>query len=351
MARYALLVRESSNRVFGQAAPKLLAAEVEAIGAHLSCSVSNGLTEDFGSLSYYCFDAAELTEADIFILSNLALARGLFEKVDQDALRPIDVEPLAWFESDLVTIQRYAGKTNEQFTHLLVNLALAASRSAHQRASVGQRVSLLDPVSGRGSTLNRGLLYGFDAFGVEVDAANVDQHRIFLSSYLKDHRVKHKVETERFRKGDLAGSSAFSVAVRPPADAWSQRVRVVRGPTERTAEMYPGKRFDVIAGDLPYGIRHGSKQRAEQVVDAEAPRGGERSPERLVRDSLRGWRKVMAKGGSLALSWNLKTLPRETLENLVVDAGLEVIEHPLSFEHRVDRQITRDVLVGRSPVV
>ncbi len=352
--------------MFGAAAPALLAAEVEALGEHLSGGLDRGEVVVFGGLSYFCFEASMVTSLDTFILSNLALARGLFEVVDGGALRPVELQPLEFFASDVVTIQRYVGKTNEQFTHLLVNLGLAASRSADARAASGERVSLLDPVSGRGSTLNRGLAYGFHVAGVEVEQANVEQCRGFLSTYLKEHRVKHKVSSERVRNGPLAGTSAFEIAIRPASDAHCQHVRVVRASTEQCPQLFPGKRFDLIVGDLPYGVHHSSKRgsgsprsgpKAATSSRQRAGGGrvesttGVRSPEQLVATSITRWRQVMAKGASLTLSWNVQTLSRERLGNLLTDAGFDVVIHPRSFEHVVDRQITRDLIVGRVDAV
>ena len=342
MIRYALLTRESSNRVFGTVAPQLLRAEVEAISPHLSGGVKGAQVETLGGLPFISFETEALTTTDIFILSNLALGRGLFEHSDTGGLQPIDVTPLEWFGSDLITIQRYVGKTNEQFTHLLVNLGVAASAAAHQRAKMGERVRLLDPVSGRGSTLNRGLVYGFDVAGVEVDGNSVDQHRVFLTTYLKDKRIKHKTETERFRKGELAGASGFRVAIRPMSPESEQRVQVFRAETSQSPQLFSGKRFDVIAGDLPYGVQHSSKKTSAKGS------ASNRSPEQLVTDSIARWAKLLAKNGAIALSWNVLTMERATLAGLLTNSGLDVVEHPESFEHVVDRQITRDVIVARS---
>ena len=340
MVQYALLARESANRVFGQWAPKLLRAEVLALGPHLSKGVSDVRIEQIGGLSFATFEAESLTPTDRFILSNFALGRGLFERTRNGALSPIDPTPLSWFESDLITIQRYTGKTNEQFTHLLVNLAIAASPAAHARAFEGRQVRLLDPVSGRGSTLNRGLMYGFDVAGIELDETSVEQNRIFLTTYLKDHRIKHKAERERIRKGDLAGSSAFEIAIRPESPTERQHVRVCLAETSLGSKLFPGKRFDVIVGDLPYGIQHSSKKGSRKGRDAD------RSPEQLVSDSLSGWTKLLEHGGGLALSWNIKTLTRDCLVGMLTEVGLEVVIHPESFEHEVDRQITRDLIVA-----
>ena len=345
MPRYAVLVRESSNRVFGKSAPDLLAAEVQAIGRHLSHGVANVAVEELGGLDYVLFTSEELKGDDTCILSNLALGRGLFETASDGALLPLERTPLRWFDDDLISIQRYVGKTNEQFTHLLVNLALAESTAAHVRAERGETVSLFDPVAGRGSTLNRGLVYGFDVAGVELDEGNVDQYRQFLSTYLKDHRIKHKVDAERIRKGEHAGAAAFDVSIRPSTPDGRQRVRMVRTSTDASRGLFPGWKFEVLAGDLPYGIHHSAQSGKEK--GGKKSGASNRSPERLVADSLPTWRKSMANGAALGLSWNVKTLTRESLGNVLADGGFEVISFPHSFEHEVDRQITRDIIVSR----
>ena len=59
------------------------------------------------------------------------------------------------------------------------------------------------------------------------------------------------------------------------------------------------------------------------------------------------WRDVLRPGGGVALAWNRRTLPRARLVELATDAGLAVADDDDDrFVHRVDRSITRDVLVG-----
>lgn len=343
MASYALLVRESSNRVFGAAAPELAAAELSSVRNHLSCSVGAIDVVELEGLPYVRFEGDQLNAVDQFILSNLALARGCFEVVDEDLLRPQARSVLEFFDSDLITIQRYPGKTNEQFTHLLVNATVAASATAHQRARAGTQVRLLDPVAGRGSTLNRGLVYGFDVAGIEIDQSNVEHYKGFLGTYLKDHRLKHKIATERIRKGDLAGSTAFEVRLGRESKGQSSKgtaqVRMVRAGTEQASAIFSKASFDVVVGDLPYGIQHRPKGNKNQPTD---------SVESLVANSMLGWTAVLAPGGALGLSWNVKSMPRSALSDIAADHGLTEIAHERSFEHVVDRQITRDVLVCSS---
>ncbi len=164
----AVLPRESTNRVYGRAAPDLLAAELAALAATMAADVGELDVRRLGGVEYTCAVLDGVSAADRFVLSNLSATRALFELSAEGHLIPIEVAPLAYFDDDLVSIQRYPGKTNEQFTHLLLNLTVAASSAAQRRGRDGDQVRLLDPVAGRGTTLNRALVLGFDAIGVEV---------------------------------------------------------------------------------------------------------------------------------------------------------------------------------------
>ncbi len=332
MSRFALLTRESSNRVYADRAPMLLTAELLAIAPTMHAAVGEVERRTLGNVEYVMFEADELDDHDRFIVSNLSSVRALFAIRDDDALIPQALDQLEYFDSDLITIQRYPGKTNEQFTHLLVNLTLAASESARAQTATGERVSLLDPVAGRGTTLNRALMYGLDAYGVEVNEPDVDQYRNFISAYLKDHRIKHKLVKEQIRKGELAGTSQFSVRIRI-----RQELRVARGEASKVRSLLPGRSFDAVVGDLPYGVQH----------RATSSKHRNRSAEELLAESLSAWRAAMRPGAALGLSWNLKTLPRQVVVELLEAERFTVVEHPMSFEHVVDRSITRDLIVAR----
>jgi len=328
--RYAILPNESSNRVYGAVAPELLAAEVVAIAPHFHTGVHDVSVQTLGGIDYVTFDGEEFNDLARFIASNLAGARALFT-LSEGRLTPLELAPLEMFASDLVTIQRYAGKTNEQFTHLLVNLTVAASDAALVRAAAGRRVRLLDPVAGRGSTLNRALTYGFDAHGVERNEKEVEQYRTFITTYLKDHRIKHKATSERIRKGEFAGASAFEVDI----DRGRQKLRVACGDTVHTKGLHPGTAFDLIVGDLPYGVQH-----------AAAAKTTRRSPIELVQAAAPQWYAALTKDGAIGLAYNLKTMGRSAITEALTDAKFTLVEHPRSFEHTVDRAITRDLIIA-----
>lgn len=332
--RFALLTLESFNRLYGYVAGELLAAELRAVADRLHATVGEVEQAVFGGVDYVVFAAVELDDHDRFVVSNLSGVRAVFEVTSDGALHPLELSPLAHFGSDLVTIQRYAGKTNEQFTHLLLNLTVAGSRAAAERSAQGLPIRVLDPVAGRGTTLNRALIYGYDTAGIEVASADADQYRTFISTYLKNHRVKHKLTDEKIRKGPLAGTDRFSIRL-----GTGQRVEFVHGDTELAGSMFPTRSFDAVVGDLPYGVQH------------RAAAGGARtrSPHELLASGLDGWRTLMRGGAAIGLAWNLKTLARTDVEGLMTDHGFEMVEHPASFEHVVDRSITRDLLVAIKP--
>jgi hypothetical protein len=183
--RYALLVSPSSNRVYAQAAAALAIAELGVVSERvLGGALSDFQQRSLGSVAYVTFEAAELGETARDWLSNLAATFALF-RLEGDLLAPIDLQRWGKLDSDLVSIQKYSGKTNEAFTKLLLNVTLAASSFAQQPR---RALAVLDPLCGRGTTLNQALLYGFHATGVEHDAKDFEAYALFIQRWVKDKR-------------------------------------------------------------------------------------------------------------------------------------------------------------------
>src|SRR5690349_9800977 len=109
--RYVLLVAPSTNRVYADAAPAMTAAElaVFASAGVLAARLTDGEPEMLGGVPYIGFTAEPaLSGRDLAYLSNLSAAFALFERLDGDLLRPVPLAPLAVFDDDLLTIQKYA---------------------------------------------------------------------------------------------------------------------------------------------------------------------------------------------------------------------------------------------------
>jgi hypothetical protein len=63
------------------------------------------------------------------------------------------------------------------------------------------------------------------------------------------------------------------------------------------------------------------------------------------------WAALLRPGGAVGIAWNTLVAPRAEAAAVLASAGLEPAESPpyLSFGHRVDSSIVRDILVARKP--
>ena len=338
MSRYALLLRASGNRVYGESAFGLAQAEL----ARLDAGLAGAERATIGGVDYLLVESGDpLDEGRLAVVSNLSSLQALFELEGDGRLRPLTWTPRAVLDEDLLTIQRYAGKTNEAFTHLLVNVALAAC-SGFERLAAGERLHLLDPACGRGTTLNRAAVYGMDASGIDLDLRDLEAYDQFLTTWLKDKRLKHTVERATLRKGRPAPAHRVTITYGEGKAVRTHRVvDLVHDDTARARDHFKARTMDLLACDLPYGVQHGSRP-----VDGSLQRG----PEALLESALPVWREVLRPGGAAALSWNRRTLARPRLTALVESAGFDLVPaEDDELVHRVDRSILRDVLVAVRP--
>jgi hypothetical protein len=338
MPRYSLLLAQSANRVYADQAPRLAAAELAAFGPALSTGLAEIVPERIGGVDYLSFEA-DLTPRDVSYISNLSSAYALFERAATDLLRPLELTPLARYDSDLITIPKYAGKTNEQFTKLVLNLTVLASGSADRM--LDGNLTVLDPLCGRGTTLNQALMYGYDAIGVEIDGKDVEAYKLFLQTWLKRKRLKHTADLVPVRRQGRRAARRLEVTMAASKDDHKagavQKITVIQGDTTQLEGLLRPRIADILVTDLPYGVAHGS-------YDDEG--GLSRRPLDLLERAVPQWLPLLRPGAALGLSWNVKVARRELAEDILLANGLELVEH-LPLEHRVDQGIERDVLVAR----
>jgi hypothetical protein len=341
MPAYALLLRPATNRLYSKGAAALNTAELSVLDRRVLHGALHSVEPTvIGGVDYVRFESdTALTEPDIAHLSNLSAAFALFRIVDDTTLAPITLTPLAYLDDDLLTILRYKGKTNEQFTKLLLNVTLAATADAADWT--GRRLRVLDPVCGRGTTLNQGLVYGFDVDGIEIDRTAYDAYHAFLVTWLKDKRYKHQVHTMPLRRDGKVAGRRLEVVFARDKDEYKaddvQRVRVVNDDTTHAGEHYRKPVFDAVVADLPYGVQHANRAK---------PGSRARDPHELLDAALDGWIGAMKPGAAMGLSWNTKVLKRAELHDVLSSHGLMVRDDDASFEHRVDQSITRDLIVA-----
>jgi len=342
MTRFALLLLPSANRVYADSAVALTCAELEVFNRAVLDGRLSGIGQtSIGGVSYVTFGSDRLDDRDAAFLANLSAVYALFE-VTGDLLRPVELRRLDGYDDDLVTTQRYVGKTNEQFTKLLVNVTVASSGFAGEM--LDRPLTLIDPLCGRGTTLNQALMYGWNAAGVDIDGKDFDAYATFIQTWLKRKRLKHHAESGPIRRDKQTIARRLHVTLAATKEEYkagdTQQVTVVNADTTAALEFFRAGSFDVVVAEAPYGVQHGSRT---------ADRGLNRSPLDLLTDAAPVWTRLLRPGGALGISWNTLVARREAAAERLAGAGLQVLDTGpyLGFQHRVDQAIVRDILVAR----
>jgi SAM-dependent methyltransferase len=340
---YALLIAPSANRVYAETAQQMTRSEIQVFGQTiLAGRIGEPAEISLGGVPYVRMEAEELSEDDVAALSNLSSVFALFE-VRGDLLRPLTVSPLDKFSSDLLTIQKYSGKTNEQFTKLLLNVTAVSTDSPGD--FLHKPLSVLDPMCGRGTTLNQAAMYGFDAYGMDIDGKDFEAYSHFIQTWLKNKRLKHTADSTTVRRDKERLGRRLEIGYGVTKEQYKAgEVRVidyVNADTLRVKDFFGRKKFDLIVTDAPYGVQHGSTR--ESALS--------RSPLKLLEAAVPVWADVLRPGGALGLSWNIHSGDWDAVADILRAGGLQVQDsEPFrGFRHRVDQAIVRDLIVARKP--
>lgn len=341
-----MLVSPSSNRVYQQAAPQLAAAE-------LAVTTTPSIIAEQVSVAgvdYLAFDA----EPDALTgLGGQSSAMALFERTG-DLLRPVELVRHEAMDSDLLTIPKYQGKTNELFTRLLLHVTTSQVRTGRAQLSV------LDPLAGRGTTLLAAWTSGMNAYGVEVDEHSFEQFAAYLKGYLRRKRLKHSADISPVRREGRMIGRRFDAEVRPAETTHGHPglpgapelgLTFFTGDTADSGRLFGKKKFDAIVTDAPYGVVHGSARRGSSRQHTATAKQLDRSPAELLVRAVPVWASLLRPGGALGVSWNTYGLTHDEFAAICTDAGLQVCQQGswLGFAHRVDSSIKRDILVALAP--
>ena len=333
---YTILIRPHRNQRYQEGVVRLSRAELinqlRRLGEEGTVEAGRRVGGDF--LDFAC---RPLGGEEVALLSSHSHLQMLFERRADGLLLPLCGEKSAYLGEDLAYVQKYKGKTNEAFTMHLINQALCASDFWKS-----SRVELLDPMCGRGTTLFQAINRGFCATGAEIHPAEIEECAGYFKRYLEVHRVKHaQVRRSLTLEGKGVPVTEYSFA--GDAEAFragdTRALRLIACDALKLPALLRKQRFHLIVADLPYGVQH-----------APGAQGRKTAPfEEIAAQSLCAWRKLLAPGGAMALSFNVHTLPAERVRRLMEQAGLEVMrgEGFDGLEHFVEQAIMRDVAVGR----
>ncbi|WP_236791750.1 TRM11 family methyltransferase [Amycolatopsis sp. GM8] len=340
MFHYAILLYPSANRVYTDSSAALLRAELAVFGEALGATLEDIGERRLGGVTYVTFSTAErLSTDDVTLLSNLSALYALFE-LTGDLLRPVELSPLDRFGTDLLTIQKYSGKTNELFTKLLLNVTLLST--SDPTAFLIRPLHVLDPLCGRGTTLNQAMDYGLDSTGIELDKRDFEAYEHFIKTWLRTKRVKHTADSGQLRRNKTMLGRRLELGFGLTKEQYKagevRHITFYNCDTVAGAGLLKGGSVDVIVTDAPYGVQHGSHRTGELS----------RSPRDLLAAAVPAWVRTLRSGGALGMSWNTHVTKREEITEILTAAGLEVRELG-DFAHRVDQAILRDLVVARKP--
>jgi len=330
VTRIAAQLAPQRSTQYSNLARDLAAAEV--LASPLGPGLEDVSLHNIAGQDYLTFGLpGPITSESIGLLANMAMLGGIFELFDSigdvagPLLRPVQAVHPAFISPDMAATRRYKGKTNEDFTRFLCNMAKYASDF---HSSDWATLDVVDPLCGGGTTLFTALSLGADVAGLDLDRTDIESTATFITQYCRENRIPLTTKEERLRK---LGARRWLFQIGRDDQ---RRCMLAHGNAGQTGELLAGfGRAHLIVTDLPYGIQH------------RGPLHG------LLADCLPGWTELLVAGGAIAFSWDSTRLDREEMMALVGKvADLEVVNRPPydRLAHRVDRVIKRrDVLVAR----
>lgn len=345
--KYLILQHPGHNRVYYNVAGKLAVAELQIAAKRLSVVCRDIEIIDIEEIRYISLDVESIMpDDDIKIISRLSFVFAIYlleETKGKTCLIPIRKANYEILDNKISSILKYQGKTNELFTRMMINVAMLSSEFSYS-----DNIRMLDPVSGKGTTLFEGTIYGFDVYGIEIESRFVNETAIFFKKYLEAERLKHTSSVRMIsgaNKSEAINIQEFEYALSKENFKSGESIRklgLVCGSSKYAHKYFKGESFNLIVGDLPYGIAHSSSSVKKMTSSS-------RNPTNLLAESLPEWYLSLKPGGTVVLAWNSYLASRLKLAEIFSDSGFDVMKDPPydAFEHMVDQSIKRDILVAR----
>lgn len=332
---YCLLINNKHYLTYNVNAEKIILAEFNILNEKYKFA-ENVQIKDICGLKYLSYKNINDNIDILDKISELSFVLGIFEQ-KKEFLKPITKTNIEFVNNNISSLLKYSGKTNEYFTKLMINIAA-------NLIDKNENINLLDPICGKGTSLYEGLIKGYNCYGIEIASKVVEEIFIFLKKFLEKERYKFNSKKEKFsgeNKSFKAEKFIFEINKNKENKVF-KHFEVVSANTFFTDKIYKKSFFDIIVGDLPYGVKHSN-------ISNEKQSSFTRNPKELLEKSLDSWKNVLNENGILVISWNTFLLKREDFKNLLTSKGFKVIENEnlLSFEHRVDQAINRDIIVAK----
>lgn len=335
--KYAILRYPHQNSRYYASTQKLLENELTILCSALQMNVSSLQYETIGGLELLTFETVSLEGVMLEAVQRISSLFALF-RVEAGGLVPMNEGKKTYFPRDMSSILKYAGKTNEDFTAMMINVGVFASAFADQ---FREALNIFDPMCGRGTTLYEGLIMGYNVSGVEIKKTECQEIDKYMKRYLKYHKFKHDASHQTIHTKDGKGIK-YTIETADTTDHFKEKdrrsIQFANGNTLHANDFYKKQSFHVIVTDVPYGVQHSGTSKSKPVDML-----------KLLSEAADAWHKVLKKGGTVVISFNAYTLDKKALGAAFESAGYEVLNEGVyaEFEHWVEQAVSRDILVAR----
>lgn len=334
--KYCLLINPKHYKNYLNQSDKIALNEFALLNKKYNNFASNAKIQNICDINYLTFESEKISDDLNKKISNLSFVMGIFENID-DLLKPIEKKNENFVNKNISSLLKYSGKTNEDFTSLMLSVALSSIKDK-------DNYILLDPICGKGTSLYEGLIKGFDCYGIEIAPKVVEESAVFLKKFLEIEKFKFNYKKEKFSgagKSFKAEKHIFDI-YKTKENKIPKKFEIVSANTVFSDKILKNNYFDIIIGDLPYGVKHSN-------ITNEKQNSFTRSPKELLTQSLKVWKNLLNDDGVLVISWNTFLLKRKDFEILLAENGYQTFdsEEYLNFEHRVDQAINRDFIVAK----
>ena len=181
---------------------------------------------------------------------------------------------------------------------------------------------VLDPMGGYGQTLFECVLRRVDGATLEISPTASKRSAENLRKLL--HRFGRRFEESH------DGTHYLFVT----CDARQNRYQIINGDTREAHRYLPNQQFDSLITDFPYGIRSGSRNEKLTPIPLDE----------LLNAALPSWKRLLKPNGTVVAAYNLRTLPRETVLDLIQKHGFCQRFADADLRARISGKIHRDII-------
>ena len=182
--------------------------------------------------------------------------------------------------------------------------------------------SVLDPMGGYGQTLFECVLRGVDGATLEISPTASKRSTENLRKLL--HRLGRHFEESHDGTRHLFVTSDFP----------QNRYQIINGDTREAHRYLPNQQFDSLITDFPYGVRAGSRNEKLTPIPLDV----------LLNAALPSWERLLKPNGTVVVAYNLNTLPRETVLDLIQKHGFRQRFVDANLRMRISGKIHRDII-------